>query len=311
MHTELVREHVYGNNGIGRVFFLPGSSGRAREIYEHFDVQDDVHTARRVELKSYFGQLRDGDRKIDVASLATGMGCPSATIVLGELLSLGATRFIRIGSAGSLVEYIRVPDVVIVKESYKDEGTSINYLPPNWPARASYNLLRAAIQAAEVKGFGINKDGHPKAHVVVGHTKDDLWQEGFDDDHRWIKNPYRRQRINTNWPKVKRQCQSTSMEESALYIFTEMVGIDDLVERGLYRYEDFFYEKDDEWHMRPDIDEEFRNKTRYEAISLCGIVGDVTPYADLESMLAAEENAIIIGLETARQRSKMDLVASR
>jgi uridine phosphorylase len=306
IHTELDADYLEGNQGRGRIIFIPGSAGRARKIYEHFDVQEKVLKTERSELTSYFGQLEDGERTVDVCALATGMGCPTVNIVLGELIKLGGKEFIRVGSAGSLRKYIRVGDSVIVKDAYKDEGTSSNYLPPNWPARAHPHAVRAAEIAAEKLGFELDKREHPKAHIVTGHCKDDLWEEGFPEEYRKTRNPYRKERIEKIMADVMANCQSTSMEEAVLFILAEDAGIAELVNQGYLQWDDVLQQEGDKWLIHPPDHEGYWNRMGYKTVAINAIVGDENPYSELERMKEAEENAIKIAIQTARELYKID-----
>lgn len=94
---------------------------------------------------------------VDVGSVATGMGCPSVDIIVTELIKLGAKRFIRVGTAGSVQpKDIRVGSVVIGTGGVRDEGTSRNYAPPEFPAVASPLLVLALQQAAREMGIAEN-----------------------------------------------------------------------------------------------------------------------------------------------------------
>jgi uridine phosphorylase len=295
VHTELEREHLTGNAGRGRLVFLPGSAGRAKEIYAHFDVQEEVHPARRVELTSYFGRLRAGPLEVEVCALATGMGGPALNIVLGELLHLGAREFIRVGTAGSLREEIKVGDIVIVREAYKDEHTSLNYLPREWPARAHPHLVEAAVRAAKRLGYG------PRVHLVTGHSKDDLWEEDFPEPYRRLRNPYRRERVERLMAEVRRHCQSTAMEEAVLYIVTEEAGLAELVQEGFFRWEELLEKRGEDWLVHPPEGEAYWRRMRYKALAIDAILGGAGEFPSSQKMREVEEAAIRLALETARE----------
>lgn len=294
-HTELEREHLMGNAGQGRLVFLPGSAWRAKEIYARFDVQEGVHPARRIELTSYFGRLRAGPIEVEVCALATGMGGPALNIVLGELLHLGAREFIRVGTAGSLREEIKLGDIVIVKDAYKDEQTSLNYLPREWPARAHPHLVEAAVRATERLGLS------SRVHLVTGHAKDDLWEEDFPEPYRRMRNPYRRERVERLMAEVQRHCQSTAMEEAVLYIVTEEAGLAELVSEGFFRWEDLLEKRGEEWLVHPPDGETYWGRMRYKALAIDAILGGAGEFPSPEEMKEAEAVAIELALETARE----------
>ena len=92
-HIRLDADLVAGNNGLGRIFFLPGSVARAKQIAEHFS-DLTVHESPR-QLNAYLGVLRRHGISLEVAAVPTGMGCPAMNIVATELIGLGARRLLR------------------------------------------------------------------------------------------------------------------------------------------------------------------------------------------------------------------------
>src|SRR6478672_9026750 len=51
----------------------------------------------------------------------TGMGCPSAGIVFEELIMLGATRLVRVGTCGALKDGARMADTVVALSATADD----------------------------------------------------------------------------------------------------------------------------------------------------------------------------------------------
>src|SRR4051794_37938192 len=72
-------------------------------------------------LWGYTGAAPDG---APVTVQSTGMGGPSAAIVTEELIALGARTLVRIGTCGSLVEELRLGDLVSVGEALAEDGAS-------------------------------------------------------------------------------------------------------------------------------------------------------------------------------------------
>jgi uridine phosphorylase len=72
-------------------------------------------------LWGYTGTARDGEL---LTIQATGMGGPSAAIVIEELIALGATTFIRIGTCGALREGLAIGDVVAAEAALALDGAS-------------------------------------------------------------------------------------------------------------------------------------------------------------------------------------------
>lgn len=147
-HINATEEDLAGNEGIGRYVFLPGSEGRARDIADHFEKVTVKEHERGQHL--YLGTIKSEGKKIDVAAIASGMGCPSTEIYVHELFNLGVKRFLRVGTAGTLQpSIVNVGSIVNVQASVRDEGTSLNYAPLELPAIASIELVTSVLVAAE------------------------------------------------------------------------------------------------------------------------------------------------------------------
>lgn len=79
-----------------------------------------------------------------------GIGAPAAAAALEELAALGTTRFVSIGTAGSLQRDLPVGAVVVCEHAIRDEGVSHHYLPPGRSAAASPGLTAAVENALDV-----------------------------------------------------------------------------------------------------------------------------------------------------------------
>ncbi len=71
-----------------------------------------------------------------------GIGAPAASVVLEELIALGAKSFITIGTAGALQRNLKVGDLVVCKRAIRDEGTSYHYLKYSKYTYASKDITR-------------------------------------------------------------------------------------------------------------------------------------------------------------------------
>ena len=81
---------------VGRYVILPGDPKRCAKIAKHFDDAKLIADSR--EFVTYTGYL-DGE-KVSVTS--TGIGGPSASIAMEELVLCGADTFIRVGTCGGI-----------------------------------------------------------------------------------------------------------------------------------------------------------------------------------------------------------------
>ncbi len=179
-HINATAEDLAGNGGIGRYVLLPGSEGRAKDISQYFS-NVTVKTHHRCH-NLYLGTLSAEGHEIDVAVIPTGMGCPSTEIIVHELFHLGARRFIRVGSAGSLQPWVKVGEVVNVQASVRDELTTRDYAPIGVPAVASLEVISAILLAAEKMGLS------EKLHVGSVHCKSSLYAREFGAGPRGVEN---------------------------------------------------------------------------------------------------------------------------
>ncbi len=182
---------------------LPGDPDRARIIAESFfDNPEEI--AHKREYWSFKGTYKG----VPVAVCSTGIGCPSAAIALEELIKVGAHTFVRVGTAGAIDNSLSAGDVVIFTGSVRDDGTSRQYVPLEFPAIGDPALLSSLILAAEnIKAV---------YKVGIGHSKDAFYSEYPDlvaDSHsmeaKW--NAYRKAGV-----------LATEMESAALFVIGQL-----------------------------------------------------------------------------------------
>jgi uridine phosphorylase len=99
---------------------LPGDPGRALLLASALLGRPRMFNHHRG-LWGYTGTALDGE---PLTIQATGMGGPSAAIVVRELVDLGARRLVRVGTCGSLAEELRLGALVIATEALATDGTS-------------------------------------------------------------------------------------------------------------------------------------------------------------------------------------------
>ena len=99
---------------------LPGDPGRALMLAESLLEGPKMFNHHRG-LWGYTGLAPDG-RAVTIQS--TGMGGPSAAIVVHELIDLGARRLLRVGTCGAVAEGLELGDLVIATEAIAADGTS-------------------------------------------------------------------------------------------------------------------------------------------------------------------------------------------
>lgn len=146
---------------VGKYVILPGDPGRCEKIAAHFD--SPVKVASNREYTTYTGYL-DG---VKVSVTSTGIGGPSASIAVEELTELGADTFIRVGTCGGMSKKVHGGDCIVVTGAVRNEGTSREYAPIEYPAVPDFGVTSALVSAAEKLGF--------RYHAGVVHNKDSFY----------------------------------------------------------------------------------------------------------------------------------------
>ncbi len=108
-------------------------------------------------LWGYTGTTPEG---LELTIQSTGMGGPSAAIVISELADLGARRMIRVGTCGGLDPELKLGGLIVVSESLARDGTSralgaAGSLRPD-PRLLSH--LRSAAGAGALTGCVVSTD---------------------------------------------------------------------------------------------------------------------------------------------------------
>jgi uridine phosphorylase len=102
---------------------LPGDPGRALALAQLLMEKPLMFNHHRG-LWGYTGPaIADGE---PLTIQSTGMGGPSAAIVLHELIALGARRAIRVGTCGALNGELALGDLLVAREALTADGTSRN-----------------------------------------------------------------------------------------------------------------------------------------------------------------------------------------
>jgi DeoD family purine-nucleoside phosphorylase len=112
--------HLNPSAPIAERVLLPGDPQRALAVSQALLDSPRMLNARRG-LWGYTGTAPDG-RPVTIQS--TGMGAPSAAIVAEELIQLGATTLVRIGTCGALVPELDLGELLAVDEAIAADGAS-------------------------------------------------------------------------------------------------------------------------------------------------------------------------------------------
>ncbi|MBR5437302.1 MAG: purine-nucleoside phosphorylase [Clostridia bacterium] len=136
--------------GFAETVLMPGDPLRSKMIAETF-LQDAVLVNNVRGAQGYTGYYKG--RKVSV--MASGMGIPSMCLYSHELFNFfGVENIIRIGTAGSLDEDLKLKDVVIGLAASTDSNV-INQFGLNGTVSptCSYELLECAARSAQELGI--------------------------------------------------------------------------------------------------------------------------------------------------------------
>jgi purine-nucleoside phosphorylase len=155
---------------------IPGDPNRARRISERFDPGSARQVNDHRGLLGFTGTYRG----TAVSVQTSGMGTPSLSIVVEELLRLGAKRLIRVGTCGGIARGLRTGDLVIVTAACPVDGATSTYLHGEaYAPAADFALTRALVDAAAAAGIEA-RTGLVASVDVFYNTDDDYaqrWRE--------------------------------------------------------------------------------------------------------------------------------------
>ena len=191
---------------VGRYVILPGDPKRCKKIAAYFE--NPVLVADSREFVTYTGTL-DG---VKVSVTSTGIGGPSASIAMEELIQCGADTFIRVGTCGGMALDVEGGDIVVATGAIRAEGTSKEYAPIEFPAVADLTVTNALVQAAKNLG--------KKWHAGVVQCKD-----SFYGQHSPERMPAGYE-LMSKWDAwIKAGCLASEMESAAVFIVSQILGM--------------------------------------------------------------------------------------
>src|ERR671930_2017812 len=127
---------------------LPGDPLRAKYIAETY-LDNAVQRNTERGMLGYTGEF-DGK---PVSVQATGMGCPSAAIVVEELVQLGVKRMLRVGTCGGLQPDLRLGDLIVALSAIPADATARHLVGTDQHVpTASWELVHGAVHVAKEIG---------------------------------------------------------------------------------------------------------------------------------------------------------------
>jgi len=154
--------HVRANKGdYADACLLPGDPLRAKYIAETF-MEDVVQRNSERGMLGYTGTF--GGKPVSVQS--TGMGCPSAAIVIEELTQLGVEKLMRVGTCGGLQPDLSMGDLVIVHMDAPDQQSVMRAM---MQSTSDFDTWFRETVLVGVHGFDPKGPLPPPVTVILDH----------------------------------------------------------------------------------------------------------------------------------------------
>lgn len=158
----------FGQDDLGEnpptLALLSGDPDRAQHIANTYLTHVTMLSEHRG-LNSYVGALPNGRR---ILSATSGMGAPSLSIVVNELVQIGIQTIIRIGTCGSIQKHVLPGSIVISSAALCRQGAANDIAPVEYPAAADPFLTVALANAARAL--------HVDHHVGITASVDTFYE---------------------------------------------------------------------------------------------------------------------------------------
>ncbi|RED45476.1 purine-nucleoside phosphorylase [Winogradskyella eximia] len=169
--------HIEAKKGeIAETILLPGDPLRAKWIAETF-FENPICFNKVRGMFGYTGTYK-GKR---ISTMGTGMGVPSISIYANELITeYGVKNLIRVGSAGSYQENVKLRDVVLAMAASSTSGVNeLRFGGADYAPTANFELFMKAVEAAKQKNIPI------KAGNVL--SSDEFYEDNKEAYKKWSK----------------------------------------------------------------------------------------------------------------------------
>jgi uridine phosphorylase len=131
------------------IALLSGDPARS-ELIATKHLRDGSLLARNRGLDAFHARLPGG---APVVCATSGMGAPTMSVVVNELVQVGIRTVIRIGTSGSIRDDVRAGSVVIASGALTNQGAADDIAPPQFPAVADPFLTVALAGVADDLGI--------------------------------------------------------------------------------------------------------------------------------------------------------------
>ncbi len=201
-HIGLSKKDIKG----AKYAILPGDPGRVPKIAACLD--DAVKIGQNREYTSYLGKIEDEY----VLVMSTGMGGPSTAIAVEELAQIGLENLIRVGTCGGMQLDVSAGDLVIAQAAIRQEGTSKEYVPIEYPAVADFDLTASLREAATELGFTFHTGVVQCKDSFYGQHSPERMPVSYELENKW-----------NAWIKAGALC--SEMETASLYIVSSVLRL--------------------------------------------------------------------------------------
>ena len=169
--------HIEAKKGeIAETILLPGDPLRAKWIANtFFDNPKRFNNVRG--MLGYTGTYKGKN----ISTMGTGMGVPSISIYAHELITeYDVKNLIRVGSAGSYQEEVKLRDIVLAMAASSTSGINeLRFGGADFAPTADFGLFQKAVNAAKTKNISL------KAGNVL--TSDEFYADDFESYKKWSK----------------------------------------------------------------------------------------------------------------------------
>ncbi len=191
---------------VGGYCILPGDPARCERIAAA--LESPRHVGMNREYNIWNGTLL-GET---VTVCSTGIGGPSTAIAVEELAACGAHTMIRVGTCGGIALPVESGHLVIATGAVRQDGTSREYAPLEFPAVSDPSVLLGLMESAEALGY--------RVHTGVVQSKD-----SFYGQHSPQRMPVEGE-LRAKWEAWKRLgVLASEMEAATLFTVGASLGI--------------------------------------------------------------------------------------
>ena len=206
--------HNAANVGdIAERILLPGDPLRAKHIAETFFESPKLYNDIR-NIYGYTGKYKG----VDVSVQGTGMGIPSFSIYVHELINVyGVKKMIRVGSCGGMHKDVKLRDVIIAQGVTTDSSIV-------------HQVFGGAVNYALISDFGLLEKAVKNARklntpVKVGNI---ISTDRFYNDYDDVNGVFGDGKRSLNEKLVQYGILAVEMETAALYLLASSAGIQSL-----------------------------------------------------------------------------------